>query len=327
MSLPPLTIGLAGTTIHTVHCAAALRQAAGFEIAWVLTPPPQPIGRRQELTPNPVQQWAAEQQLPIIPVTGKLAPELQTQLAVQPDVLLVVDFGYLVPRWLLEWPKLAPINIHPSLLPRWRGSSPGQFVLLSGETESAVTIMIMGAGLDTGPLLWQQRFPVDPTWTQTEYYRHSFALAATALPQVLRQLAAGQLTPHPQPAASPTPTARRLAKSDGFIPWKVLAKAARINSVDQENLGADSPAELLVELQSFTKADWPTLIAHAVRGLSPWPGVWTLMPTAKGPKRLKILAVSQTPAGHLELTRVQLEGLQPTGWAQVKNQLASDSSQ
>lgn len=311
------TVGIAGSTGHTRICAEALRTSGPFEISWVLTPPPQLIGRKQVLTKNPLHLWAEEHGFVVHFVEKKLRPELETQLAQKPDFLLVVDFGYLVPPWLLQFPRIAPLNVHPSLLPRWRGSSPGQFVLLHGEAESAVTIMVMGEGLDTGPLLWQGQFTVDPTWTQIEYYQHSFQLAAKELPKVMQHLATGELKPQPQPENTPTPIAKRFTKQDGFVDWKTLAVAMQMQQPDHSVLTSQHPSQLLKDVQSSTQKSWAQTIQNAVRGLSPWPGVWTLLPTTRGMKRLKILSV-HIQEEKLLLDSVQLEGELPSTWNEVQ---------
>lgn len=311
------TVGIAGSTKHTQMCAEALRLDGRFEIVWVLTPPPQPIGRKQVLTKNALHLWAEEHHFPVTFVEGKLKPELESQLQPRPDYLLVVDFGYLVPEWLLKWPTTAPLNIHPSLLPKWRGSSPGQFVLLHGEQSSAVTIMIMGAGLDTGPILWQSEFTVDSTWTQQEYYQHSFELAANALPQVMLDVASGTLTPQPQPEESPTPIAKRFKKDDGFVSWETIAQAAQIPYSESSETAHHNTAELLKQVQQDTQHSWPQVIADALRALHPWPGLWTFLPTSKGLKRMKFLQVS-VENNKLTLKQVQIEGQQPAAWNEVK---------
>lgn len=307
------TVGVAGSTHHTLICAQALAADERFQIDWILTPPPQPIGRKQVITPNPLHTWADTQHIPVTFVEKKIRPELRETLPSKPDFLLVVDFGYLVPKWLLGLPRIAPVNIHPSLLPRWRGSSPGQFVLLDGELGSAVTIMVMGEGLDTGPLLWQEEFAVDMEWTQTEYYHHSFTLAARRLGTVLDDLATGKVLPQPQPEHSPTPIARRLKKEDGYISWKTLAPLIGMHDSKIEGEPI-TELPLLLESQARTQAPLAKTIADAVRALSPWPGVWTIVPTVKGPRRLKLLRADFSSTKELKMLEAQIEGQHPSRW-------------
>lgn len=306
------TIAIAGSTAHTRMCAEALTQGADadFEIVWILTPEPKVLGRQQILTKNPLHLFAEEHQIPVITIAQKIDENVRAQIETQPrpDFLLVVDFGYLVPDWLLEFPKIAPLNIHPSLLPRWRGSSPGQFVLLFGEKNSAITLMVMNAGLDTGPIIHQEMFAVDPEWTQTEYYQASFAQMCGVLCQKIRDFAEGKISAQPQPADSPTPLARRLTKEDGFVSWESV----------QSNI-ADPSNQLLNEIFAANNS-WPQTLVNATASLNPWPTLWTIIPTTKGPKRMQILrAQLDKTTQKLVLDLVKIEGQSEAKWAQVKN--------
>lgn len=317
-------IAIAGTTAHTVMCAEALRQDRRFSIPWVLTPHPKPVGRKQIVTKNPLHQWAEVHNIPVSLVDKKINQEIKSQITTlssrTPDFLLVVDFGYIVPDWLLAFPTIAPLNIHPSELPKYRGSSPGQFVLLYGEKQSAVTLMKMDAGLDTGPLISQLKFTVSDDWTATEYYQHAFELITKQLPQFIAEFANRERPLQAQPETSPTPIARRLNKEDGFVEWdliQTLVSSAGTSSTLNQHIGNTST--LLQEIFATTNS-WLATIQQAVRGLSPWPGVWTLVPTSKGDKRMKILEI-QTLGNSVQLKTVQLEGLQPTSFEQIKNQI------
>lgn len=316
---------VAGTTAHTVLCAQALQDDARFAVQCVVTPNPRPIGRQQTITPNPLELWARSQDIKVVSVAKKLDATVQQELMTSctdgMDILLVVDFGYLVPDWLLSLPRLAPLNVHPSKLPRWRGSSPGQFVLLYGETDSAVTVMRMSAGLDEGPIIKQIEFAVDRSWNQTEYYQHAFELLRPELAGVVAQYAqscqAGEPAHQQQPETSPTPVARRLAKEDGFVEWRTLAPLVLR---DQQVVNEPACSDLLQEIALATHSSWPEVFARAARALSPWPGLWTIIPTAKGLKRMKLLSCLAR-GSQLILETVQIEGQQPARWDQVKNVL------
>lgn len=309
------SFALASTTDRGVLCAEALLSSGWFQLAWVLTPQPKPVGRKKTLTPNPVDGWAESQNVPKVLIEKKLDHSVKNQVAPLPtvDFLLVVDFGYLVPSWLLELPEVAPVNVHPSALPSWRGSSPGQFSLLYGEKTSASTIMIMSEGLDEGPILTQVPFDVDPNWTQTGYYARGFELAAEVLPDTLKKLAAGQLQPTPQPTDSPTPIARQLRKSDAFVDWQLLASV--IAGSQPKDVGGTS--QLLCSLAENTP--WPTVLEQASRAFSPWPVLWTELPTAKGLRRMKIISAEVVSETELRLNQVQIAGQEPAQWNQVKN--------
>jgi methionyl-tRNA formyltransferase len=329
------TVVIAGSTHHTCICAEALVRSQIFTITGVLTPPPKPIGRKQILTANPLQQFADTQSIPIFPVGKRIDQAVRHELesvlksaagGVRPDFLLVVDFGYIVPNWLLELPKIAPINIHPSLLPRWRGSSPGQFVLLYGEKESAVSVIVMNDLLDQGPIITQLPLAVAEDWTQTEYYQHSFQLVGEKLPAILEAVAEQKILPQPQPLDTPTAIAGRFTKEDGFVPWPLIQAAMTGESWDETlSVGTTLPlSPILTEALRYHRS--PTrLVFHASHALSPWPGLWTVVPTARGEKRMKVLKAELSPTNpaQLELVQVQLEGKSPALWNEAKQSIIS----
>jgi methionyl-tRNA formyltransferase len=305
-------IAIAGTTAHTLMCAKALASDSRFDIAWVLTPSPRLVGRKQELVKNPLHQWAEKLNIPTVFVNKKMnenikkAIEATNEPAV--DFLLVVDFGYIIPDWLLGLPKIAPINIHPSELPKYRGSSPGQFVLLFGEEQSAISLLIMDNLLDHGDLIYQDNFSVLNTWSMSDYYQFAFNRISVQLPNILVDFATGKITPTPQPDDSPTIIAGRLSREDGYLSWDSITQQS---PVETSNLLRTAYAKI---------GNWPQTIANAVRAFSPWPGVWTIIPTTKGNKRMKILE-AKNQHGKLELIRVQIEGQQPSSFNAVKNQI------
>lgn len=318
----PLIIGVAGSTQHTVMCAESLRgRFKEFEIAWILTPEPRLIGRKQELVTNPIHQFAQKHSIPVILVDKKIDRSVKETVEdtnrTQPiDILLVVDFGYLIPQWLLDLPKISPVNVHPSDLPKYRGSSPGQFTLLYGEKKSAVSVIVMNDKLDEGDIIYQAEFDVLSTFFTQSFYEYAFQLIAEKLPNILAEFAYGQITPVAQPLTSPTPIARRLSREDGFVKWEFLHSVI-LNSLQdlEEKLGKTSP--LLVEVNEKLQS-WPQTISNAVRALTPWPGVWTLVQTNKGEKRMKILETS-LENGKLKLEKVQIEGYSPASFGSVKN--------
>lgn len=314
MSNAQYSIAVAGSTERTVRCAEALSSDIRFHIPWILTSKPKPIGRTQTLTANPLHKFATAQQIPTILIDKKIDADIKVKIDKSEKInfLLVVDFGYLVPQWLLQLPSSAPLNIHPSTLPKWRGSSPGQFVLLYGEKQSSVTLMIMNESLDEGPILTQLPFAVAPNWTQIEYYHQAFELIATQLPELIVKFDEGELKPVTQPTHSPTPIATRLSRQDGFIPWEVLQKSMLGQPATIESLSS------VIQQAMSSHTSISELLADACRAFSPWPGVWTVVKTAKDETRLKILTCHQEH-GRLILKKVQLEGKQPSNWNEIKN--------
>lgn len=351
-----LNIAIAGSTAFSTQATQALINYPDrkFKITSILTPTPKPIGRSQTIIPNPLHQLAIDQKIPHLMVDRSLK-HFQQQIVdlLQPsvDVLLVVDFGYLIPQWLLELPKLATINIHPSKLPEWRGSSPGQCVLLSGSRSSAVTIMQLDNQLDHGPILDQIEFPVDDNWTVPDYYQHAFDLACNKLPHVIIDLANQSLAPRPQPDGSPTPLARLLVKNDGFVPFSLIKNLLGVNHIQstvilnsfQDLPTSSSPnTQTNHQLHSLLSDLYPlfcqtrqldlnqpsslsTYLSQATRALAPWPGLWTEIPTKKGLKTMKIVSCHwNSKTNQFELEKVHISGQQPALWNQVKNVLSLD---
>jgi methionyl-tRNA formyltransferase len=291
------SVAIAGTTSKTLLCAQALWQHPQFEISLVITPAAKAVGREQIITPNPLQKFADSNQISTVLIKNIVDEQVKKEIKSfeRPDFLLVVDFGYLIPQWLLDYPQIMPLNIHPSDLPKWRGSSPGQLVLKNGEATSAVSLIKMTTEFDQGPIVWQKEFVVGKDWTQTEYYQHSFKLAVSELPQIMIKLADKQITPTPQPATSPTPIASKLTKQDAFVDWKILKKAI------------DGDQQLALDLE------------RATRAYSPWPLLWTEIPTSKGPRRMQIITTFLDQEGRLTLNKVKVAGLAIKPYREIKN--------
>lgn len=311
MSNTKITIGVCGTTQRTVRCLEAIQASEQFQILWVITPPPKPVGRKKELTPSPVETWAHSQGIEVRHVSKKLS-EIQTIVMEtnqkQPiDFLFVVDFGYMIPQWLLDLPSIAPINVHPSDLPRWRGSSPGQCVLLSGETESAVCIMRLIWEMDAGPVIARLPLPVPANMTQNEYYQQAFDLAHDNIVPVLLKYAQDRRETE-QPTETPTPIAARFDRNDGYLPYEVLKAAQLGQEITLERSGITDTIQGIIQAGAqSTHLSATKLIDRMVRALSPWPGVWTMVPEYKGREnvRLKILAGRVENSGAQEKYTVQ----------------------
>lgn len=328
-----ISIAIAGSTSRTTSVAQVLLDNPSFEILYVLTPAPKKIGRKQILTHNPVDGFSLENNIDKILIEENINKSIQKEIFEQkkPDILLVVDFGYFVPQWLLDWPIIAPINIHPSELPRWRGSSPGQFSLLFGDAKSAVSVIIMNDKLDQGPIIHQEFFDMGENWTQSEYYSHSFDLISPKLPQILLDFTQKKLTPNPQSPTTPTPIARQLKKQDSFVNWTTLQDILKTNnkkpsSFSQEILeiiSREIKTKPVLEtiLKNTPLENQPSITCSASRAFFPWPGLWTIIPTQKGEKRMKILSCT-LKNNKLELTQVQIEGKNATKWSEIKNSLS-----
>lgn len=313
-----LSVAVAGTTSRTVTCIQALLTHQDFFIPWILTPDDKPVGRKQIITPSPVAEFAEKNSIPVTKVTKSLTPLRQEiEKLPQPDLLLVVDFGYLIPSWLLELPKIGPVNIHPSALPRWRGSSPGQFVILYGEKMSAVSVIEMTKDFDEGAIIASIPFDVASSWNAEKYYAHAFSTIAAQLPSILLEYAKNPEIAKPQPKDSPTPIARKISKEDSFIPWEVLTALMLPLSEQPSRDELESNLPPIIAQACALSENTLQGICNAVRAFSPWPQVWTTIPTSKGTLRMKILSCSQQDQS-LKLDVVHIEGKTPSVWKESK---------
>jgi methionyl-tRNA formyltransferase len=213
-----LRTAFAGTPQFALPALEALR--AHHQIVGVLTQPDRPGGRGRHLTASPVKRAALAARLPLAQPATLRSEAARRQLADwAPEVLVVVAYGLLLPPEVLALPRFGCLNIHASLLPRWRGAAPIQRALLAGDTESGVSIMQMDSGLDTGPVLLQRRLAIAAGATGGSLHDALAPLGAAALLEALAALAAGTQPPSvPQPAAGAT-YAPKIAKSEARIDW------------------------------------------------------------------------------------------------------------
>ncbi len=295
----PYTVHLAGTSVRSAQIAQAIIGDVRFALMCCITPAPRPVGRKQTLTACPLASFASENQIPSLEVGKKIDESIRTayESLIPPDILLVVDFGFFVPSWMLARATIAPVNIHPSHLPKYRGSSPGQFALLFGEKTSAVTVMQMDEKMDHGPIITTIPLKIESDWTQQDYYAHAFARASAQITDILADFCQ---TPHstPQPDDSPTPTARLLSRDDGYVPFETLQEL-----LDGKK-SVSTPIKLLSQYELETS---PKNLYNMWRALHPWPSIWTLMPVKGQQKRVKLLSFSYKNET-LVLETIQIEG-------------------
>lgn len=270
--------------------------ATGFHVRLVVTQPDRPKGRGLELVASPVKEAALRLNLPVTqPDRIKANEEFRARLvALKPDAIVVVGYGRIIPQWMLDIPPLGNINLHGSLLPKYRGAAPIQWAIANGETITGVTTMRLDAGLDTGNILLQREVPIAPEDTAETLARRLAAIGADLMVETLPGLQNGTIQPRPQDNAQAT-LAPILKKEDALIDFSRSA----------------------VE------------IFNRLRGFQPWPGAYTKF---RG-KNLQILRATPAPeaapraelgtAGDrlivgcgdntsLELLDLQLEGRKPT---------------
>jgi len=206
----------------------------------VLTEPSKPVGRTHVLTPTPVHTAAQKLGIPTYtPVTKQEL--LDTLTMIRADLGVVVAYGHILTPAMLDTANLGFVNLHFSLLPRYRGATPIQATLLANETETGVTLMRIDAGLDTGPILAQTSAGIEPTDTTASLTDRLALVAATLAAQAIPKFAAGMLSSTAQPNESPTPITRQLSKSDGEIDWSQSGET----------------------------------IERFIRAMQPWPKAWT----------------------------------------------------
>ena len=242
-SARPLRLVFCGTPDFAVPTLEALA-AAGHEVALVLTQPDRPSGRGMQLLASPVKQWALAHGLAIEqPEKLRTNDALRTRLeGIAPDAIVVVAYGRIIPPWMLTLPRLGNINLHGSLLPKYRGAAPIQWAVANGEPVTGVTTMLLEEGLDTGPTLEQLVIPIAPDATAAELFRELAVLGAPLVVSTLRGLAAVTLRPVAQDQAEAT-YAPILTREDGRIDF-------------------GRPAQ-----ETYNR--W--------RGFQPWPGAWALL--------------------------------------------------
>ncbi len=212
----------AGTPEFASVALAALIEA-GYDVALVLTQPDRPAGRGMKLTPSPVKQLALLHGLNVLQPAALKDAEIQARLAaVNADAMIVAAYGLLLPAAVLTIPRLGCLNIHASLLPRWRGAAPIQRAILADDPETGITIMQMDSGLDTGGMLLRAAQPIADQDTAQTLHDKLAALGALSIVTALQRLELGTLQAQPQDDSAAT-YAAKLSKAEGWIDWRKSA--------------------------------------------------------------------------------------------------------
>ena len=289
----PLRIVFAGTPAFSVPALDALA-AAGHTIVAVYCQPDRPAGRGRTVEHGPVKRRALELGIPVEQPATLRDPDALARLAAhRPELMVVVAYGLILPQAVLDLPRLGCLNIHASLLPRWRGAAPIQRALLAGDARTGVVIMKMDAGLDTGPMLLVSETTIGPAETGGDLHDRLSHLGAEAVVEAVDGWAGGSLVPVPQPVDGVT-YAAKIAKQEAVIDWTLPA------AVIDRQVRAFNP--------------WP--VAETTwrgRQLRIWSGRPVDLPadgTAPGGVLVREHGrlVVATGAGAYEITRVQLAG-------------------
>lgn len=213
-----MKVAFAGTPEFAASALEAIL-AAGFEVPLVLTQPDRPAGRGMQLQPSPVKQVALAAGIPVHQPEKLRTPEQQAPLAaIECDVLVVAAYGIILPQAVLDLPRYGCLNIHASLLPRWRGAAPIHRAIEAGDAETGITIMQMDAGLDTGPMLIKRVEPIQPDDTTGSLHDRLAWVGAELIVEALEALPAGTLVATPQPAEGVT-YAAKIGKAEAAVDW------------------------------------------------------------------------------------------------------------
>jgi methionyl-tRNA formyltransferase len=230
-----------GTAPLSCVCLQTLIPAPGVEVVAVVTQPDKPKGRDLRLTPSPVKELALQQKVSVLqPLRARDTEFLRAMADVAPEMIAVAAYGQILPQSILDLPRYGCLNVHTSLLPKYRGAAPIQWALLNGDTETGITIMKMDAGLDTGDILTQAKTPIEEQDTAETLHDRLAHLGADLLVRTIPDYVAGKVQPCPQPTKGVS-LAPKIRKEDGLIDWSQSARA----------------------------------ISNRVRALVPWPGAFT----------------------------------------------------
>jgi methionyl-tRNA formyltransferase len=249
--MKPLRLVFMGSPDFALPTLEALL-AAGHDVVCVYTQPPRPAARGQMERPSPVHAFAAGKGIPVrTPESLKGSAEQRAFQELEPDAAVVVAYGLMLPKAVIAAPKYGCLNVHASLLPRWRGAAPIQRAILDGDAETGVSIMLIDEGLDTGPVLLAEKIAIAPKETAAMLHDRLAGLGARLAVKALAGLADATLKPIAQAATGVT-LAPRLSRQDGQLDWRLSA----------------------------------TRLERQVRAFDPWPGAWFEL----GGERVKVLA-------------------------------------
>ena len=235
----------------------ALLRSSEHQLIGVFTQPDKPVGRAQRIEPTPIKRALAGSKVPILqPARVKDRQAIEEIRALQPDAIVVMAYGQILPREVLEVPRVACLNLHASLLPRWRGAAPIQAAIAADDPETGITVMYMAEGLDSGDILLQRRIDIMPIDTGGSLHDRLALIAPEALLDALQMLAEGDAPRIPQDNALAT-YAPKLTRDNGKIDWS-------------------EPAEI---------------IERTIRAFNPWPGAFTEI-ASPGVRKLKIFSAA-----------------------------------
>ncbi len=273
------------------------------ELCFVVTQPDKPVGRKQIITPTPVKEMAKQNNIPVL--DSLQSPEIYEKLK-QVDLVLLYAFGEIIPTQMLATPRWGFWNIHPSLLPLYKGPSPIAYPLLLEDKKTGVSLVLMDEHLDHGPLIGQEEYTIQETDTRKMLENRLSKIGYKLFKKYTQLLASGAFQKNEQNHSQATNT-RLLAKQDGFVPSSIFKKILRGEDLEKEDAPSIVNDYYAKYQKSFAPPQLSTVYYSLFRALSPWPGLWTKISLSGDEKRLKITGMT-LENGKQQITKVQLEG-------------------
>jgi len=305
-----------GSTEDSVIIASILHTK--YPLAAVVTQPEKPVGRDKTITKTPLELWGIQEKIPVLTFPAdeehgwkyKHDDDVTNSLATfKPDLFITACYGQKLPASTLALPTHGSLNIHPSLLPRWRGADPVPWTIIAGDAQTGVTISIITNTFDSGDIVAQKKIPVTEHDMPDPLRTNLFTLGAHLLLELLPTYIKGNSTPVPQKTEDVL-IARKLTREDGYIPFSLVEIAIAGLDVPREERLGTLLADIIEPL--------PEAMIRLIRALSPWPGVWTSISLGGVEKRLKLLEYTVRDK-KLSISKVQLEGKNPVDWDAFAN--------
>lgn len=303
-------------------------------VVGVVTQPPKPTGRKQKLVYCPVDTWAYKKRIPIFH-----SSEAYFKSSVVADIGVLAAYGEIIPKFVIGHFKFGILNIHPSLLPNWRGASPVQASIINGDEITGVTIIKLDEKLDHGPIISQFKEKVLDTDTSESLRKRLFERSAAVLATLLPAYFAGKIKPRDQDHKKATFT-RQIKKDDAFIDPKIINASLKGQALKKwweipfmktkDSQASLSPKGKALLIKDFTIHCTPSTVHRFIRAMHPWPVAWSRIRISgkQDTRRLKILKAhlevqnderrTKNKKPYLVLDKVQLEGKNPVSWKQFK---------
>lgn len=300
-----------------------------YTIAATVTQPPRPVGRKQILTPSPVHQWSQAHNISSVHFpTQKDKPTLyedeQTVIdTLQPfkaGLIISSSYGQLIPWSVIQEAEYGGINVHPSLLPRFRGADPIPWTIIAGDNQTGVTIVSLSKAFDEGKILAQKKIPLTITRVHEELRRELFLLGAQLLIETLPSYIQHDVDGEAQKKEHAT-YARRLTREDGYIPWSIIKNIMANKQITIDELQQILPVNYLMQKMDEHQikehfSHGQVLLDRLFRALTPWPGLWTNISYQGRDMRMKLLDLALQHE-QIVIKTVQLEGKNPVPFTDI----------